>query len=122
MADLNIPNLNKKSDKYLFKKKLTLRRKSKKNLIRESLLMFLLGFLIIYLNYLVPNKINLFKNITFTFGKTLNLLNQLLPLLLEISIVFIIFVSLTFSIILFMGSFYRVIKLIKRKTKKISYK
>ena len=122
MADLNIPNLNKKSDKYLFKKKLTLRRKSKKNLIRESLLMFLLGFLIIYLNYLVPNKINLFKNITFTIGKTLNLLNQLLPLLLEISIVFIIFVSLTFSIILFMGSFYRVIKVIKRKTKKISYK
>ena len=122
MADLNIPNLNKKSDKYLFKKKLTLRRKSKKNLIRESLLMFLLGILIIYLNYLVPNKINLFKNITFTFGKTLNLLNQLLPLLLEISIVFIIFVSLTFSIILFMGSFYRVIKVIKRKTKKISYK
>ena len=122
MADLNIPNLNKKSDKYLFKKKLTLRRKSKKNLIRESLLMFLLGFLIIYLNYLVPNKINLFKNITFTFGKTLNLLTQLLPLLLEISIVFIIFVSLTFSIILFMGSFYRVIKVIKRKTKKISYK
>jgi len=122
MADLKIPNLNKKSDKYLFKKKLTLRRKSKKNLIRESLLMFLLGFLIIYLNYLVPNKINLFKNITFTLGKTLNLLNQLLPLLLEISIVFIIFVSLTFSIILFMGSFYRVIKVIKRKTKKISYK
>ena len=122
MADLNIPNLNKKSDKYLFKKKLTLRRKSKKNLIRESLLMFLLGILIIYLNYLVPNKINLFKNITFTLGKTLNLLNQLLPLLLEISIVFIIFVSLTFSIILFMGSFYRVIKVIKRKTKKISYK
>ena len=122
MADLNIPNLNKKSDKYLFKKKLTLRRKSKKNLIRESLLMFLLGILIIYLNYLVPNKINLFKNITFTIGKTLNLLNQLLPLLLEISIVFIIFVSLTFSIILFMGSFYRVIKVIKRKTKKISYK
>tara|TARA_A100001388_G_C28760964_1_gene497749 strand:+ start:994 stop:1362 length:369 start_codon:yes stop_codon:yes gene_type:complete len=122
MADLNIPNLNKKSDKYLFKKKLTLRRKSKKNLIKESLLMFLLGILIIYLNYLVPNKINLFKNITFTFGKTLNLLNQLLPLLLEISIVFIIFVSLTFSIILFMGSFYRVIKVIKRKTKKISYK
>ena len=122
MADLNIPNLNKKSDKYLFKKKLTLRRKSKKNLIRESLLMFLLGILIIYLNYLVPNKINLFKNITFTIGKTLNLLNQLLPLILEISIVFIIFVSLTFSIILFMGSFYRVIKVIKRKTKKISYK
>ena len=122
MADLNIPNLNKKSDKYLFKKKLTLRRKSKKNLIRESLLMFLLGILIIYLNYLVPNKINLFKNITFTIGKTLNLLNQLLPLILEISIVFIIFVSLTFSIILFMGSFYKVIKVIKRKTKKISYK
>lgn len=122
MADLNIPNLNKKSDKYLFKKKLTLRRKSKKNLIRESLIMFSLGFLILYLNYLVPNKINLFKNITFNFGKTLNLLNQLLPLFLEIIIVLIILISLTFSIILFIGSFYRIIKVIKRKTKKISYR
>jgi len=29
MADLNIPNLKIKSDKYIFKKKLNLRRKSK---------------------------------------------------------------------------------------------
>jgi len=30
MADLNISSLNMKSDKYIFKKKLSLRRKSKK--------------------------------------------------------------------------------------------
>jgi len=36
MADLNIPNLNIKSDKYIFKKKLNLRRKSKRRLFTES--------------------------------------------------------------------------------------
>jgi len=32
MADLNIPNLNIKPDKHIFKKKLNLRRKSKRRL------------------------------------------------------------------------------------------
>jgi len=36
MADLNIPNLNIKPDKYIFKKKLNLRRKSKRRLFTES--------------------------------------------------------------------------------------
>ena len=39
MADLNIPNLNKNTDKYSFKKKLFLKRKSKRKLINEAFIM-----------------------------------------------------------------------------------
>ena len=46
MADLNIPNLNIKSDKYIFKKKLNLRRKSKRRLFTESLFLFILSVLL----------------------------------------------------------------------------
>ena len=53
MADLKIPNLNKNSDKYFFKKKLSLRRKSKSKLISESFIMIFFSALTIYLNYLI---------------------------------------------------------------------
>jgi len=56
MADLNIPNLNIKSDKYIFKKKLNLRRKSKKRLFTESFILFIFSVSLVYINYLIPNK------------------------------------------------------------------
>ena len=56
MAELNIPNLNIKSDKYIFKKKLNLRRKSKKRLFTESFFLFIFSIFLVYLNYLIPNK------------------------------------------------------------------
>ena len=61
MTDLKIPNLNMNSNKYIFKKKLSLRRKSKKRLFIESALMFILSFLLLYVNYLIPNKILLLQ-------------------------------------------------------------
>ena len=60
MADLNIPNLNMKSDKYIFKKKI----KFKKNLKKDYLLnLFFVYFslLLVYINYLIPNKNFLLK-------------------------------------------------------------
>ena len=68
MADLKILNLNKNSDKFLFKKKLSLRRKSKSKLIKESFIMFSFSFLIIYINYLIPNKLLIFKNFLKNFS------------------------------------------------------
>ena len=62
MADLNIPNLNMKSDKYIFKKKLSLRRKPKKRLFIESALMLISSLFLIYINYLIPNKSLLLVN------------------------------------------------------------
>ena len=122
MADLNIPNLNINSDKYIFKKKLTLRRKSKRRLITESAFMFIMSFLLVYINYLILNKNMLFQNIPKTFNKLFVLILDLLSNLFEIFLVIFIVISFITALILIMGSIYRLIKVFKRKSKKIIFK
>ena len=122
MADLNIPNLNIKSDKYIFKKKLNLRRKSKRRLFIESLLLFVFSFLLVYVNYLIPNKNLLLQNLPSTFNKSFLLLIDLFSYLYEIFLVIFIFVSSLTALILIIGSFYRLFRVSKRKSKQISYK
>ena len=122
MADLKIPNLNMKSDKYIFKKKFSLRRKSKKRLLTESGFMFILGLLLVYINYLIPNKNLLFQNLPLTFNKSFVLIIELLSNLYEIFLVIFIFISSIITFILLTGSFYRLFKIGKRKTTQIGYK
>ena len=122
MADLKIPNININSNKYIFKKKLSLRRKSKKRLFTEALLLFILSLLLVYLNYLIPNKYLLIQNLPTSFNKSSILLFDLLSNLFEICIVVFIFVSSFIAFILVIGSFYRLFRLVKRKSKKIIYK
>ena len=122
MADLNIPNLNIKTDKYIFKKKLNLRRKSKRRLFTESLFLFILSVLLVYINYLIPNKNLLIQNLPSTLNKSFLLLIDLLSYLYEIVLVIFIFVSSFTSLILMIGSFNRLIKVSKRKSKQIVYK
>ena len=122
MADLNIQNLNIKSDKYIFKKKLNLRRKSKRRLYIESFFLFFLSLLLIYINYLIPNKNLLLQNLPSTFNKSFLLLIDLFSYLYEIFLVIFIFVSSFSSIILMIGSFNRLFKVSKRKSKQIIYK
>ena len=122
MADLNIPNLNIKSDKYIFKKKLSLRRKSKRRLFTESFLLFILSVLLVYINYLIPNKNLLLKNLPSTINKTFLLLIDLFSNLYEILLVVFIFASSFAALILMIGSFNRLFKISKRKSKQISYK
>ena len=122
MADLNIPNLNKKSDKYIFKKKLNLRRKSKRRLFTESFILFILSVLLVYVNYLIPNKNLLLKNLPSTFNKSFLLLIDLFSYLYEIFLVIFIFSSSFAALILMIGSFYRLFRVSKRKSRQISYK
>ena len=122
MADLNIPNLNIKSDKYIFKKKLNLRRKSKKRLFTESFFLFIFSVLLVYINYLIPNKNLLLKNLPSTFNKSFLLLIDLSSYLYEIFLVIFIFASSFTSLILMIGSFYRLFRVSKRKSKQIIYK
>jgi len=122
MADLNIPNLNIKSDKYFFKKKLNLRRKSKRRLFTESFFLFYLSVLLVYINYLIPNKKLLLQNLPLTFNKSFLLLIDLFSYLYEIFLVIFIFVSSFTALILMVGSFNRLFKVSKRKSKQISYK
>ena len=122
MADLNIPNLNLKSDKYIFKKKLNLRRKSKRRLFTESFFLFILSILLVYINYLIPNKNLLLQNLPSTFNKSFLLLIELFSSLYEIFLVIFIFASLFTALILMIGSFYRLFRVSKRKSKQIIYK
>ena len=122
MADLNIPNLNIKSDKYIFKKKLNLRRKSKRRLFTESFFLFILSVLLVYINYLIPNKNLLLQNLPSTFNKSFLLLFELFSYLYEILLVIFILVSSFAALFLMVGSFNRLFKVSKRKSKQIVYK
>ena len=122
MADLNIPNLNIKSDKYIFKKKLNLRRKSKKRLFTESFFLFIFSVLLVYINYLIPNKKLLLQNLPTTINKSFLLFIDLFSYLYEILLVIFIFASSFTTLVLMVGSFYRLFRISKRKSKQISYK
>lgn len=122
MAELKIPNLYKNSDKNLFKKKLTLRRKSRSKLIGESILMMLTSAIIIYLNYLIPGKVTLFKYFNKNFLYTLDVFINLMTYIMKLSAVILIVLSLFFSVMLFVGALYRILKVLKRKTKRISFR
>ena len=122
MPELNIPNLNTKSDKYILKKKLSLRRKSKRRLFTESFFLFILSLLLVYINYLIPNKNLLLQNMPSTFNKSFLLMINLSSYLYEIFLVIFIFASSFTALILMIGCFYRLFRVYKRKSKQIIYK
>ena len=122
MADLKIPNINMNSNKYIFKKKLSLRRKSKRRLSIESAFLFILSLLLVYLIYLIPNKYLLLQNLPISLNKSFVLAIDLFLNFYDIFLVFFIFVSSFISLILMIGSFYRLFRVVKRKSKQIIYK
>ena len=122
MADLKIPNINMNSNKYIFKKKLSLRRKSKRRLSIESAFLFFLSLLLVYLIYLIPNKYLLLQNLPISLNKSFVLAIDLFLNVYDIFLVFFIFVSSFISLVLMVGSFYRLFRIVKRKSKKIIYK
>ena len=122
MADLKIPDLNINPNKYIFKKKLSLRRKPKRRLFIEAALLFILSLLLVYLIYLIPNKNLLIQNLPTTLNKSFQLIINLFSYLYEIFLVIFIFASSFTALILMIGSFYRLFKVSKRKSKKIIYK
>mgnify|MGYP001446900075 CR=1 FL=1 len=122
MTDLKILNLNKNSNKFLFKKKLSLRRKSKSKLIKESFIMLFFSALIIYLNYLIPSKKTIFNNFLNNFSKLISNVMDSISYLYEICLSIFIIVSLVFALILIIGSFSRILKVTDRKTSRVKFK
>tara|TARA_A100001035_G_C27468139_1_gene357644 strand:- start:54 stop:392 length:339 start_codon:yes stop_codon:yes gene_type:complete len=111
-----------KSDKYIFKKKLSLRRKSKRRLFIESTFMLILSLFLAYINFLIPNKYLLFQNLTTNLNKSFILFINLFSNLIEIFLVIFILGSSVITLILLLGSFYRLFRIAKRKTSIVSYK
>ena len=122
MADLSIQNVNIETDKYIFKKKLNLRRKSKRRLLTESFFLFILSVFLVYINYLIPNKNLLIINLTTTLNKSFLIFIELFSYLYEIFLVIFIFVSSFTAFILMIGSFNRLLRISKRKSKRLVYK
>jgi len=122
MADLNMPNLNKKSDKYLFKNKLSLRRKSKRKLLNESFLMIFFALLLSFINFLIPNKNLLFNSFFKNLGNSYNLTLNFFTYFYQVFLVLFILTSIVTFFILILGSIYRLNKVVRRKTKSVSYK
>ena len=122
MADLKIPNLYKNSDKFLFKKKLSLRRKSKGKLIKESFLMLLLSVSLIFLFYIIPNKLSVFNNFQNNIIKFLATIFESISYLYEIFIVLFIILLVILTLFLLLGFISRVMKILKRKSRQITIK
>ena len=115
MADLKVPNLNNKSKQYLFKNKLPIAKKSKSKLLKESILMILAGLLIFAIGYYIPSQDLLFNG----FKSNLNNIYTNLILLIRYSfqVILVLFIVLTkiSAVILFIGSIYRLHKILKKK-------
>ena len=117
MSDLNIPNLNMKSDKYIFKKKLSLRRKTKKRLFIEAVLMFISSLFLIYINYLIPNKGVFLQNVPNSLDRIFLLIIDLFSNLFGVFVVLFIFISYLVALILFIGFLIRIVRIASKKLK-----
>jgi len=121
MPELKIPNLNNRSRQYLFKNKLTIKRKSKMKLLSESLYMFISALVLICFNYLIPQKkILIYSFIDNVYQIYINFLNFFKYFFQILIVIFIVFTSIV-SLILFIGALYRLYRILRRKTKKLNF-
>ena len=121
MTELKIPNLKNRSRQYLFKNKLTIKRKSKIKLLSESLYMFLSAFVLIFINYLIPQKkILIYSFVDNIYQIYINFLS-FFKYFYQIILVFMIFSTVLFAVIFFVGALYRVFKIFRRKSKKFKF-
>tara|TARA_Y100001978_G_scaffold150378_1_gene135485 strand:+ start:673 stop:1026 length:354 start_codon:yes stop_codon:yes gene_type:complete len=112
--------IKNKSRQYLFKNKFKKRHKSKKELLKESSLMMMLGLFLLLINYFIPQKIRLFSSFKENIFYIFNNLLEILLSFLEILIVLLISFSVLLSIFFIVGSINRIIKVMLYKSRKIS--
>ena len=117
-----MPNIKRKSRQYLFKNKLNKRGKSRRKLIKECFFMLIVGLFLLLINYLIPQKIELFNSFRNNVIVTLNNLFEILSYSLEILIVLLICFTLLVSIFLIAGSINRIIKIVISRSRKIWFR
>ena len=111
--------IKNRSKQYLFKNKLNIRRKSKKELLMESLIMMIFAFFLLFINYLIPQKVELIKSFK---NNIIDIFSNLLDILFysfEVLIVLLICFTLFISIFLIYGSINRIVKIVLPKSRKI---
>ena len=117
-----MPNIKRKSRQYLFKNKLYKRGKSKRDLIKESSFMMIVGLFLLLINYFIPQKIELFNSFKNNVIGILNNLLEIFSYLLEILIVLLICFTFLISLFLIAGSINRIVKLLLPRSRKIWFR
>ena len=117
-----MPNIKRKSRQYLFKNKLNRRGKSRRELIKESFFMMIVGLFLLLINYLIPQKIELFNSFKNNVIGTLNNLLEIFSYLLEILIVLLVCFTFLISLFLIAGSINRILKLLLPRSRKIWFR
>jgi len=117
-----MPKIKNKSKQYLFKNKFNKRYKSKRELIKESFLMMIFGLFLLLINYLIPQKVELFYSFKKNIFNTLSNLLEIISSSFEILIVLLICSTLIISIILIAGSISRIIKVLLPRSKKFRFR
>ena len=117
-----MPNIKRNSRQYLFKNKLNKRGKSRRELMKESFFMMIIGLFLLLINYLIPQKMELFDSFKNNVINTFNNLLEILSYSLEILIVLLICLTLLISIILIAGSINRIVKLFLTKSRNIRFR
>ena len=111
-----------KSNQYIFKKKINIRRKSKKELVKESFFMMIFGLFLLLLNYCIPQKIELFNSFRKNIFDIYDNLFEIMLKSFEIIVVILICFTLIISIVLIIGSISRIIKIFQGKPSKIRFR
>ena len=114
-----MPIIKNKSRQYLFKNKLNIRRKSKRELIKESFFMMFSGLFLLLINYFIPKKLELFNSLKKNIFDIFNNVLEILFYSLEILFVLLISFTILLSIFLIVGSINRFIKVLLPKSRKI---
>ena len=117
-----MPNIKRKSRQYLFKNKLYKGAKSKRDLIKESSFMMIVGLFLLLINYFMPQKTELFNSFKNNVVGTLNNLLEIFSYLLEIFIVLLVCFTFLISLFLIAGSINRILKLLLPRSRKIWFR
>ena len=117
-----MPNIKRKSRQYLFKNKLNKRGKSRRELIKESFFMMIIGLFLLLINYLIPQKFELFNSFKNNVINTINNILEILSYSLEILIVLLICFTFLISLFLIAGSINRIFKLLLPRARKIWFR
>tara|TARA_B100000212_G_scaffold8342_1_gene6264 strand:+ start:845 stop:1198 length:354 start_codon:yes stop_codon:yes gene_type:complete len=115
-----MPKLKNKSRQYLFKNKLNIKRKSRIELMKESFFMMTFGFLLLFLIYIIPQKVKLFNSFNENINIILNNILEILFYSFEILITLLICFALLVSITMIIGSLTRIFKILQPKSRKIN--
>ena len=117
-----MPNIKRKSRHYLFKNKFYKRGKSRREILKESFFMMIIGLFLLLINYLIPQKMELFNSFKKNILEIIESIIELISKSFEVLVVLLICFTLLMSIFLIIGSINRLIKVMLPRPRKIRFR